>query len=153
MWSPSEESPTPTDGNISGRWIEVADPETSVVRRPIPCWDKLEFLVIVQEDERLRALVAHKEAAMGMEPRSWMAWSEETVGTLDQGHVVLEGARVTRGGRVDSTESWRRFEPVTYELRFEPTTTQLVGTRNGNPLRLAPLFLEPMPEDCGDGPP
>lgn len=67
-------------------------------------------------------------------------YEESLRGTLANGHTTLTGQRVLirmAGRGPESPLPTPPPEELTYELTFDEATLQLVGTRNGKPIRLA----------------
>lgn len=71
-------------------------------------------------------------------------------GDWTDGVLRIDGEHVPRQSYLGSAPS----SPVSYELRREEATGNLVGTRNGAPIRLAPARIEPAQQTpCGAPPP
>lgn len=73
---------------------------------------------------------SERESATGI-------WSGNEIHLAGRSHVRVDGV-------------WRDV-PVGYELRVEPGTGHLVGTRNGAPIHLAPTIIQG--PDCSHEPP
>lgn len=66
-------------------------------------------------------------------------YRESLTGTLENGHITLDGQRELiqfAGSGPGSPRPTSTPETLTYNLNFDETTQQLVGTRNGVPIRL-----------------
>lgn len=60
--------------------------------------------------------------------------AERLAGTYVEGRLRLSG-------EVSQDGTFKSPEPVTYDLRYEPATQHLVGTRNGAPMTWVPLYI------------
>lgn len=152
--TPQPARQTPDD--LSGRWIAVypgTEPEPGPIHRTDPCYGGIRFLVLQQKDDRVEARLYNQDPASGAERRSHTLLSEETEGTIRGRHLKLSGEHVVTTEYVDQPEISRDRQPVSYDLELDAKTLHLVGTRDGKPIRLAPLALEPLEGDCGDPPP
>jgi hypothetical protein len=76
-------------------------------------------------------------------------YTEHTTGTVDNGRVVLNG----NAGRKDvcsGASAAPSSLPMAYDLRFNAATGHLEGTRNGQPVWLAPVrFPTNEWQECG----
>lgn len=146
-----------TASDWSGRWVVVPpnQKQTAVYTRPAPCgYDGIEFLVLLQDGDRVYAQLYSQEAATGVPPMKTRHDREEAAGTRRADHVTLRGKHVVETTYEEyQREPERKTTRVIYDLDLDADRLHLVGTRNGEPVRLVPLTLEPISEDDCNEPP
>jgi len=114
----------------------------------------VEAVMMQRSDSRVTARWVYEPGASGAENREWSSLDEVAEGNAGDAGIQLSGVRILRSGFVDAPEVQTRFEPMTYDLRVDEETGHLVGTRNGEPYRLAPLVLvQADASECSEPPP
>jgi hypothetical protein len=131
--------------SLSGAWWfgdYEPEPRKSVIEVPDRCEKKDDVnFTLKDRGKTLTGEARWIEVTPGM-PRSECVEAETLSGTRDGDHIVLTGQHkiVTcfdpRRNHGDSTSKEGK-QVVKYDLRFDPKTGHLVGTRDGKPLWLA----------------
>jgi hypothetical protein len=145
-------------GSLSGAWFFGSyspEPKEAVLSVPQRCWQGGVDFTLTETGNRLTGQVRWIEATGGVArpPRSE---TERLKGTRTGNHVVLTGEHVVMTavpphppmpGEVPDPPK----TAVKYDLRINPKTGHLVGTRNGQPLWLA--RFKTYAATCGSPPP
>ena len=144
--------------SLSGAWLYGSgqpEPKEAVVSIPQRCWQGGVDFTLTETGNKVTGEARWTEAIGGV-PRPSRSETEKLKGTRTGNHVVLTGKHkvVTAaspyppmpGESPDPPE-----ETVKYDLRLDPRTGHLVGTRNGQPLWLA--RFKTFAAHCGSPPP
>jgi len=148
-----------TGRSLSGAWFfgtYEPEPKEAVISVPQRCWNGGVDFMLQETGTKLTGMARWIQATGGV-MRPPREETETMTGTRDGNHIVLSGQhRVVIYGQ-PSYPSLRGGDPdrlnttVTYDIRFDPRTRHLVGTRNGQPLWLARFKIHPA--NCGSPPP
>jgi hypothetical protein len=144
--------------SLSGAWFfgdHAPEPKEAVLSIPQRCWNGGVDFTLTETGKKLTGKARWTEATGGV-PRPPRDETETLTGTRDGNHVVLTGAHtvVTYPDPVrDVVEGQSDNGPSTvkYDLRVDPKTGHLVGTRDGQPLWLARFKTHQA--SCGSPPP
>lgn len=147
-----------TGGSVSGAWLfgnYQPEPKQSVVSIAQRCWNGGVDFTLTEKGTKLTGTARWIEATGGV-PRPPRDETETLTGTRDGNHVVLTGVhKVVTGASPYPAMPGETPDPpdakVRYDLRFDPKTGHLVGTRNGQPLWLARFKTHAA--NCGSPPP
>ncbi|MEW5741193.1 MAG: hypothetical protein AB1938_19880 [Myxococcota bacterium] len=156
-WALSPDAPKPSAVDLTGAWTPVDANAASgpVVRGPV-CYEGLRFVTLIQKDGVVEAVWVLREPARGARVERWARQAEAEVGRVTGASLHLEGALLNERGHVESEKTERTCRPVVIDLTYDGASGHLVGTRDGSPLRLAPLVFKPVESQtnpCGAPPP
>lgn len=151
---PAHGNELPTDVNLTGIWIRTAEGGTSgPVQRFIPCDGYGEYWAIEQRGTSIQAEFHRPANHFGIAGKFEIGAYEFVLGSRRQNFLHLEDyyrdafvyTVKSPGPKTKRPEK----EELVYELRFDEPTQHLIGTRNGMPIRLAPLLVKPQESPCG----
>jgi hypothetical protein len=133
-----------TGGSLSGAWFFGSyqpEPKEPVLSVPQRCWQGGVDFTLTQVGKKLTGTARWIQAVGGV-ARPSRSETEELKGTRTGNHVVLTGEHmVVTGAPIYAAMPGETPDPpravVRYDLRIDPKTGHLVGTRNGEPLWLA----------------
>jgi hypothetical protein len=132
-------SPLPTAGDLSGEYAMVSGHAAPPGR------------VRLQREGRIRLVRIFDSYVSGPAPPP--PPTEEASGRA-VARLVLEGEyREESPAQGIDAKPQRAVERVRYELHFDSESSRLIGTRNGEPITLAPFERVPPREKCGPPPP
>jgi hypothetical protein len=145
-------------GSLSGAWLfgnYQPEPKQAVVSISQRCWNGGVDFTLTENGKKLRGEARWIEATGGV-PRPARDETEKLTGTREGDHVVLTGEHVvvTAASPYPPMPGEEPDPPkatVKYDLRLDPKTGHLVGTRDGQPLWLARFKVHPA--NCGSPPP
>ncbi|HVZ88680.1 MAG TPA: hypothetical protein VHG72_17035 [Polyangia bacterium] len=146
-------------GSLAGAWWFGSDgpePKDAVISVPQRCWNGGVDFTLRETGRRLTGKVRWIEPTGGV-PRPPRDETETLTGTRDGNHIVLVGEHtvVTYASPYTSLPGDGSGEnsktSVKYDLRLEPNSGHLVGTRDGRPLWLT--RFKTTPTNCGSRPP
>lgn len=146
-----------TGEDLAGPWLFGAygpEPKEAVVRVPQRCWAGGVDFTLSEVGKKVTGTARWIEAVGG----AWRPMREETevlTGAREGNHVVLLGQHTVvihpdPVHRVPGTPGGGTTT-VRYDLRFDPRTRHLVGTRDGKPIWL--VRFTTYHADCGPPPP
>jgi hypothetical protein len=146
-------------GSLSGVWLfgdDAPEPTQAVVSIPQRCWSGGVDFTLAESGNKLTGTARWSEPAGGVARNSARDESETLTGTREGDHVVLRGHHVvvTTGLAYPSVPDGSQESAKTiikYDLRLDPKTGHLVGTRAGRPFWLARFKMRHA--DCGGSPP
>ncbi len=155
QWALTTGRPVPDRADLTGQWTEVPlrDPSVGPVSRELSCVGGESVLTLEQRGTTVRAVWFFRERMSGARRVTWERRYDAASGTIDAGRMVLTGIVATVRGRVESPATRRDCRPTRYELAWDEPTGNLVGMRDGAPIRLAPLLLTARSQPCGAPPP
>jgi hypothetical protein len=137
-------SSSPTTADLTGVYIEAGEP--AAVMPPQRCDQSAEYWSIEQRGDSVQAEYrGPNNYRSGIRGRIRMRAYEFAVGKTRDGIVRLRGhyrAAYMDYGQTRALGPNTKVPPkqkLAYELTFDDKTHHLVGTRNGQPIRLAPL--------------
>jgi len=143
---------------LSGAWWfgdTGPEPKQAVIRVPQRCWNGGVDFTLTETGHKVTGRARWIEATGGV-PRPPREETEALTGTRDGDHIVLTGLHkvatfpdpirdVVEGAPENGTTT------VRYDLRLDPKTGHLAGTRDGRPIWLA--RFRTIHADCGSPPP
>jgi hypothetical protein len=146
-------------GSLSGGWLFGADspePKEAVVSTPQRCWNGGVDFTLSENGKKVTGKARWIEPSGGVARNSSRDESETLAGTRQGDHLVLTGRHVavTTGYAFPSVPDGSQETGQTiikYDLRLNPKTGHLVGTRDGQPFWLA--RFKTRHADCGSSPP
>lgn len=145
-------APPPLDGN----WTFGAgtpEPAERTVVIPHPCWEPSVTMFVQQRGADVLAEISWNSTPRRSSP-SHVLEGEHLTGKLEGDHLVLTGEhrRTTMGPRGPELPGDAETHlPVRYDLRYQPKSGHLVGTRNGQPFWAAHMRYKL--RKCGPQPP
>jgi len=144
--------------SLSGAWWfgdYGPEPKEAVIRVPQRCWNGGVDFTLTEAGKKVTGRARWIEATGGV-PRPPRDETETLTGTRDGNHIMLAGRhklatfpdpiRDPAQGAPENGET-----TVKYDLRFDPRTGHLVGSRDGRPLWLA--RFKTYHAECGSPPP
>lgn len=161
-WKIVPGAPVAEADSLTGLWVKVLEDVPGLKLPPaksgpvewvLGCARGYEVMLLRVDGDRVVVKWAYKEPASGVMRPDWYEEAGRAEGSLHDGTVRLEGAHVRVHGWTDRPETKVKCLPVQYELELDPDSGHLIGTRNNQPLRLAPLVVRARTASCGDPPP
>ena len=157
-WSLSSDAPLATPASWTGRWVLVPpDAPAGPVVAGLPCYEGLRFLTLAQQGAHVEAVFVVREPARGALMSEWQHESEAATGERSGDSARLRGFRLVERGSSQRVEVGRECHAVDFALAWDAARGHLVGTRDGAPVRYAPLVSRaPAPsavDPCGAPPP
>ena len=154
----SAAGPAGASRSLSGAWLfgdYQPEPKESVVSVPQRCWNGGVDLTLSENGKKVTGAARWIEPTGGV-PRPARDETETLSGTREGAHLVLTGRHkvVVYGEAYPSVlngEQQNSETTVKYDLRLDPKTGHLVGTRDGQPLWLARFRTHHA--ECGSPPP
>jgi hypothetical protein len=145
-------------GSLSGAWFFGSyqpEPKEAVLSVPQRCWQGGVDFTLTQLGKKLTGTARWIQAVGGV-ARPSRSETEKLTGTRTGNHVVLTGEHVVvTGAPIYAAMPGETPDPpravVKYDLRIDPKTGHLVGTRDGQPLWLA--RFKTYAATCGSPPP
>ncbi|HXJ19109.1 MAG TPA: hypothetical protein VMT03_02670 [Polyangia bacterium] len=145
--------------SLSGPWLfgdYRPEPKEPVVSIPQRCWSGGVDFALKENESRLTGNARWIAATQGVPPSVEREETESLSGRRDGNHVILLGQHKVvelrmaypsvAGGAPATTVT-----KIKYDLKIDPRTGHLVGTRDGQPFWLARFKVHPAP--CGSPPP
>jgi hypothetical protein len=147
-------------GPLSGAWLfgdGLAEPREAVVSVAPRCWRGGVDFTLVDLGAKLTGQARWIEAIGGMPPTVERDETETLAGTREGDRISLTGRHrvVETKLAYPSIPGGRALTPtvttVRYDLRLDPRTKHLIGTRDGRPFWLARFRVRR--GECGSPPP
>lgn len=147
---------TQVETNLAGRWIRVGNDQQfpRVEVRTPSCEKGITFMVIAQRGNVVRMKLYNRLPRIAYDEDVIVDSGEVTNGTINGDQLTLRGT-YTVYTEYDYDDWDEASKAVQYELRIEQAglgslkRPHLVGTRDGDPIRFAPLTLAGE-SDCRD---
>lgn len=156
-WALGPDAPRPTKDDVTGQWVAVPldAPPGPVVRGPF-CYEGAQVLTLVQHGDAVDAVWVLRNPVQGVLRVRWTRRAEAATGRRAAGRLRLHGWTATERGTIDSPAVQRDCRAVESELAWDEPRGHLVGTRDGAPVRYAPLTVQKVDRQvnpCGPKPP